>query len=88
MYLKLGQDYFISNADIGSLVCVKITNSYYNSLEEHKNCIILGFKYYKNNTAASHMVLLNPMSIQNFVRIDYDKIIVEIKFLSRLKGRF
>ncbi len=69
-------------------MCVKITNSYYNSLEEYKNCIILELKYNLNYNKPTHVILLTSIGKEQFVRIDYNKIIVEIKFLSRLKERF
>ena len=89
MYLKINQDYFLNDKDIGSLVCVKSHNFYYNSLEEYENCIILQFKYNKNYKKPTHVVLLTSTGTERFVRLDYDKIItVEIKFLSRFKERF
>ena len=88
MYLRINQDYFLNNRDIGSLICVKSKNFYYNSLEEYENCIILELKYNLNYKKPTHMILLTPIGTERFVRLDYDKIIVEIKFLSRLKGSF
>ena len=88
MYLRINQDYFLNNRDIGSLICVKSKNFYYNSLEEYENCIILEFKYNLNYKKPTHMILLTSIGTERFVRLDYDKIIVEIKFLSRLKESF
>ena len=88
MYLKINQDYFLNDRDIGSLVCVKSKNFYYNSLEEYKNCIILELKYNLNYKKPTHVILLTSIGTERFVRLDYDKIAVEIKFLSRLKGSF
>tara|TARA_Y100001970_G_C14248759_1_gene870228 strand:- start:1942 stop:2214 length:273 start_codon:yes stop_codon:yes gene_type:complete len=88
MYLRINQDYFLNNRDIGSLICVKSKNFYYNSLEEYENCIILELKYNLNYKKPTHMILLTSIGTERFVRLDYDKIIVEIKFLSRLKESF
>lgn len=88
MYVKVNKNYFLDNRDIGSLVCVKTINHYYNSLEEDKNCIILGFSYIKNNIDPTHIILLTSIGTEKFIRIDYDKIDIEIKFLSRLKFNF
>ena len=88
MYLRINQDYFLNNRDIGSLICVKFVDVYYNSLEEYENCIILELKYNLNYKKPTHMILLTSIGTERFVRLDYDKIIVEIKFLSRLKESF
>tara|TARA_S200000501_G_scaffold91487_1_gene84825 strand:- start:2979 stop:3251 length:273 start_codon:yes stop_codon:yes gene_type:complete len=88
MYLKINQDYFLNDRDTGSLVCVKSKNFYYNILEEYENCIILEFKYNNLTKKPTHMILLTSIGTERFVRIDYDKITVEIKFLSRLKESF
>ena len=47
-YIKLNQNYYLSNEDVGSLVCVKVLNNYYNEFKEYQNSIILKFEYDKN----------------------------------------
>lgn len=91
MYVKVNQNYFPDDRDIGSLICVKTINHYYNSLEEYKNCIILEFKYNKKYKKPTRMILLSSDGTEKFVVLPFDcneKIQVEIKFLSRLKESF
>ena len=69
MYLRINQDYFLNNRDIGSLICVKSKNFYYNSLEEYENCIILELKYNLNYKKPTHMILLTSIGTERFVRL-------------------
>lgn len=90
-FVRLNQNYFLSNEDIGSLICVKMLNHYYNEIEEYQNSIILEFKYNKNNLQnkhnirPTHMLILTEKGIKKFIRLDYSKSDIEIKFLSRPK---
>ena len=87
-YVKLNQNYYLSNEDVGSLVCVKVLNNYYNEFKEYQNSIILKFEYDKNKKSKHDirptiMSILTEVGDKKLIRLEYSRTEVHVKFLSR-----
>ena len=86
-YIKINHNYFLDDEDIGSLISVKLMNYYYNIEEEIKYSLILSFKYEKS-VRPTHMTILKHDCSRKTIRLDYNRLDIEVKVLSSLKKSF
>lgn len=55
-FYLLNREFYLCKKDIGSLLCVKEKNYWYNSYEEHA-CLLINLFFKKNNIRPNKMII-------------------------------
>lgn len=84
MFFKINDSFFLDEEDIGNLVCVKIHEYYYNSIDVYDNCLVIDTIYTDNNIRPSQIVFLKESGFVLKLNMNYNSS-VEVKNLSSIK---
>jgi hypothetical protein len=84
VFFKINNSFFLDEEDIGNLVCVKIQQHYYNSIDVYDNCLVIDAIYTDSNIRPSQIVFLKESGFILKLNMNYNASI-EVKNLSSIK---
>ncbi len=72
MFFKINNSFFLDEEDIGNLVCVKINQNYYNSIDVYDNCLVIDAIYTDSNIRPSQIVFLKESGFILKLNMNYN----------------
>jgi len=78
-FIRLNQDFYLDNSDLGKMISVIIDYSYYNKPKKYENCLLVGLSY-KDGLRPSRMTIFWNGKLENITI--YKITDIQVKYLS------